>query len=153
MSPSPIDDSETKLERPLPWLIFIPLIVWLRVIRFWLTIGSVMVGGAPVTPERMVYNIQIKRRRLRAIRVPALRATRRLDTDSGSMSATSGKNISLIGKLGSLFGSAVCRPGQHRDVATRRVFGTPNVSKVLDEKSVSSIYGFYKISSIFHFIF
>ncbi|XP_073813070.1 jabba [Musca autumnalis] len=130
----PQNDNDPKLERPLPWIFFIPLIVWLRIIRLWLSFACIMVGGSPMTAERMVYNIQVKRRRLRAIRVPALRATRRLEADSGAM-AVSGKNQTFIGKIRSLFGSAVCKPGQRHDAQSRRAFGTGNISKVTEEMS------------------
>uniref|UniRef100_A0A1I8QAM9 Uncharacterized protein n=1 Tax=Stomoxys calcitrans TaxID=35570 RepID=A0A1I8QAM9_STOCA len=139
----PQDENDTKLERPLPWLFFIPLIVWIRVIRFWLTIGSLMVGGPPITPQNMVYNIQVKRRRLRAIRVPALRAARRLETQSTRKSETTmtGKNKSLTGKISSLFGSAVCKPGQSCDSPARRAFEKDNISKVPDDNSTERTAG------------
>ncbi|XP_061395862.1 uncharacterized protein LOC133331487 [Musca vetustissima] len=130
----PQDDNDAKLERPLPWIFFLPLIVWLRVIRMWLSFGCIMLGGSPMTAEKMVYNIQIKRRRLRAIRVPALRAARRLESDSSAMTM-SGKNQTFIGKIRSLFGSAVCKPGQRHDAPQRRAFGTGNISKVTEEMS------------------
>ncbi|XP_011295343.1 probable WRKY transcription factor protein 1 isoform X1 [Musca domestica] len=130
----PQDDTDAKLERPLPWIFFIPLIVWLRVIRMWLSFVCIMMGGSPMTAEKMVYNIQIKRRRLRAIRVPALRAARRMEPDSSGM-MVSGKNQTFMGKIRSLFGSAVCKPGQRRDVPSRRAFGMGNISKVMEEMS------------------
>ncbi|XP_075165603.1 jabba isoform X2 [Haematobia irritans] len=129
------DNDHIKLERPLPWIFFIPLIVWLRVLRFWLTIGSVMMGGSPVTSQNMVYNVQVKRRRLRAIRVPALRATRRLAESGGQTSTTNKTQNTLIGKIRSLFGSAVCRPGLSCDSPASKAFEKTYLSQILNDSS------------------
>lgn len=110
------------MERPLPWVFFLALIVWLRFLTFWLNVGATVVGTPRVTPQSMVYSIQIKRRRLRAIRVRGLKAIRRLEQDSTAMSSSAGKPPTLVAKVRQLFGSAVCRPGQLRDSQARRVF-------------------------------
>lgn len=110
-----------KLERPLPWVFFLTLIVWLRVFRIWFSVASYIVGAQPITPHTMVYYIQTKRRRLRAIRVQGLKSIRNREIETTVM-YSSNRNVSFIGKLRKLFGSAICKPGQHREVPARRVY-------------------------------
>ncbi|XP_065367321.1 myb-like protein V isoform X2 [Calliphora vicina] len=117
----PQDDTELQLERPLPWIFFLTLIVWLRVFRIWLSVGSYIVGSQPVTPHTMVYYMQTKRRRLRAIRVQGLKSIRYREIETTVMHSSS-NNVTFMGKLRKLFSSAICKPGQHREVPARRVF-------------------------------
>ncbi|KNC32834.1 hypothetical protein FF38_01724 [Lucilia cuprina] len=117
----PQDDNEIKLERPLPWIFFLTLIVWLRVFRIWLSVASYIVGAQPVTPHTIVYYMQTKRRRLRAIRVQGLKSIRSREIETTVM-YSSNKNVTFMGKLRKLFDSAICKPGQHREVPARRIF-------------------------------
>ncbi|XP_037815928.1 uncharacterized protein LOC119606474 isoform X2 [Lucilia sericata] len=117
----PQDDNEIQLERPLPWIFFLTLIVWLRVLRIWLSVASYIVGAQPVTPHTIVYYMQTKRRRLRAIRVQGLKSIRSREIENTVM-YSSNKNVTFMGKLRKLFDSAICKPGQHREVPARRIF-------------------------------
>lgn len=65
------------LYRPLPWILFLPLIVWLRLLRAFLTIGGKAIGKGPVTPQVMIGFLQSRRRSIRAIRLRGLRAQKR----------------------------------------------------------------------------
>ncbi|KAM7341979.1 jabba isoform 2-T4 [Cochliomyia hominivorax] len=118
-------DDDIQLERPLPWIFFLTFIVLLRVLRIWLSVASYIVGAQPVTPYTMVYYIQTKRRRLRAIKVQGLKAIRNRETESTLM-YSSNKNMSFMGKLRKLFSSAICKPGQQREVPTRMIYCQDN---------------------------
>lgn len=69
----------------------------------------------------MVYYVQTKRRHLRAIRVQGLKSIKSPEIKT-TVLPSSNKNVSFIGKLQKLFGNAICKPGQHREVPARRVF-------------------------------
>ncbi|XP_077269954.1 uncharacterized protein LOC143901459 isoform X2 [Temnothorax americanus] len=58
------DSGKPELVRPLPWLLFLPSLVLLRVIRATLNIGGYILGYPEITPSRMVKFVQICRRYL-----------------------------------------------------------------------------------------
>nr|XP_016941073.1 uncharacterized protein LOC108018131 isoform X5 [Drosophila suzukii] len=113
----PQEKSDAPLERPLPWVPFLMLIILLRLTRIWLSVGALMIGNGPVSPSDMVYFIQTRRRKLRAIRVHGLRAMRNRQQE---VSYGSGKGLTQ--KLTQWFSRAMCRPGVQQDTSTRRVF-------------------------------
>lgn len=77
-----ITDSDEKtlqpppLIRPLPWLVFLPALVVLRLVRIGLSLLFLVCGQSPVTPTSMVHFIQTTRRRVRAIKYHGLRVIR-----------------------------------------------------------------------------
>lgn len=113
----PQDKSSAPLERPLPWAPFLMLIVLLRITRIWLSVGALMIGNGPISPTDMVYFIQTRRRKLRAIRVHGLKVMRRRQQE---VSYGSGKGMTQ--KLNQWFSRAMCRPGVQQDSSSRRVF-------------------------------
>ncbi|XP_070069127.1 uncharacterized protein Jabba isoform X5 [Drosophila takahashii] len=113
----PIEKSSAPLERPLPWVPFLMLIILLRVTRIWLSVGALMIGNGPISPSDMVYFIQTRRRKLRAIRVHGLRVMRHRQQE---VSYGSGKGLTQ--KLTQWFSRAMCRPGVQQDTNSRRVF-------------------------------
>ncbi|XP_016941068.2 dentin sialophosphoprotein isoform X1 [Drosophila suzukii] len=113
----PQEKSDAPLERPLPWVPFLMLIILLRLTRIWLSVGALMIGNGPVSPSDMVYFIQTRRRKLRAIRVHGLRVMRNRQQE---VSYGSGKGLTQ--KLTQWFSRAMCRPGVQQDTSTRRVF-------------------------------
>ncbi|KAH8397232.1 hypothetical protein KR215_010930 [Drosophila sulfurigaster] len=97
------------LERPLPWVPFLLLIVVLRLTRIWLSVGALMIGNGPVSPSDMIYFIQTRRRKLRAIRVHGLKVMRHRQQEASSLS---GKSFTQ--QLSQWLSRAICRPGVQR---------------------------------------
>lgn len=60
--------------RPLPWWIFIPALIYFRILRSVLTLFTWFLGMDPVRPMTVVYFIQTRRRKLRAIKLQGLKA-------------------------------------------------------------------------------
>jgi len=48
------DSGKPELVRPLPWLLFLPSLVMLRVVRMTVNIGASILGYSKVTPCGMV---------------------------------------------------------------------------------------------------
>lgn len=97
------------LERPLPWVPFLLLIVMLRMTRIWLSVGALMIGNGPVSPSDMIYFIQTRRRKLRAIRVHGLKVMRHRQQEASSLA---GKGFTQ--QLSQWLSRAICRPGVQR---------------------------------------
>ncbi|XP_016991515.1 uncharacterized protein DDB_G0283357 isoform X5 [Drosophila rhopaloa] len=113
----PQEKSAAPLERPLPWGPFLLLIILLRLTRIWLSVGALMIGNGPVSPSDMVYFIQTRRRKLRAVRTHGLKVMRHRQQE---VSYGSGKG--LTHKVTQWFSRAICRPGVQQDNNTRPVF-------------------------------
>lgn len=96
------------LERPLPWLPFLLLIVLLRLARIWLSLGALLIGNGPVSPRDTIYFIQTRRRKLRAVRLHGLRVMRHRQQESSSLA---GKGFTQ--QLSQWLSRAICRPGVH----------------------------------------
>ncbi|KAL7737238.1 hypothetical protein ACLKA6_005418 [Drosophila palustris] len=107
--PQDKNSSAVVLERPLPWVPFLLLIIVLRLARIWLSLGALMIGNGPVSPADMIYFIQTRRRKLRAIRVHGLRVMRLRQQE-----ATSSGAKSFIQQLSQWLSRAICRPGVQR---------------------------------------
>ncbi|KAH8254663.1 hypothetical protein KR032_011551 [Drosophila birchii] len=109
----PQEKSATPLARPLPWGPFLMLIILLRLTRIWLSVGALMIGNGPISPSDMVYFIQTRRRKLRAIRVHGLKVMRQRQQEvSYGSSSASGRG--LTHKLTQWLSKAMCRPGVQR---------------------------------------
>ncbi|XP_017040912.1 uncharacterized protein LOC108087843 isoform X6 [Drosophila ficusphila] len=113
----PQEKSAAPLERPLPWAPFLLLIILLRLTRIWLSVGALMIGNGPISPSDMVYFIQTRRRKLRAIRVHGLKVMKHRQQE---VSYGSGKGLTQ--KLSQWVSRAICRPGVQQDTSSRRVF-------------------------------
>ncbi|XP_015436175.1 PREDICTED: uncharacterized protein LOC107191613 isoform X2 [Dufourea novaeangliae] len=66
-----------ELVRPLPWILFLPSLVILRIIRGGLNVGAFLLGYPRIEPSGMVKFMQKSRRRLRALNSKAMKSTRR----------------------------------------------------------------------------
>ncbi|KOC69848.1 hypothetical protein WH47_07058, partial [Habropoda laboriosa] len=66
-----------ELVRPLPWILFLPGLVILRIIRCGLNVGAFILGYPQIQPSGMVKFMQKSRRRLRAMNTKAVKAARR----------------------------------------------------------------------------
>ncbi|XP_017961765.1 flocculation protein FLO11 isoform X2 [Drosophila navojoa] len=117
--PQDKNSSSAVLERPLPWGPFLLLIIVLRLVRIWLSVGALMIGNGPVTPTDMIYFIQTRRRKLRAIRVHGLRTMRNRQQESSSRTNSN----SYADKLSQWVSRAICRPGVQR-ANTGRLFNS-----------------------------
>lgn len=111
----PQEKNDIPLERPLPWMAFLMLIIVLRLTRIWLSMGALMIGNGPVSPTDLIYFIQTRRRKLRAIRLHGLKVMRQREQE---MSYRSGKGLTY--KLSQWLSRAICRPGVHRANSGRR---------------------------------
>nr|XP_033194120.1 myosin tail region-interacting protein MTI1-like [Bombus vancouverensis nearcticus] len=69
-----------KLVRPLPWLIFLPGLLILRIIRCSINVGAYIFGYPQIQPITMVRFVQRSRRRLRALNLKIGRSMRRSPT-------------------------------------------------------------------------
>lgn len=74
-SPPPSEEDTSKVNispppliRPLPWIMFLPALIALRLIRASLSLVALMIGKQPVYPENMVAFLQSRRRKLRALK-------------------------------------------------------------------------------------
>ncbi|XP_053663065.1 uncharacterized protein LOC128712194 [Anopheles marshallii] len=68
--------SGPPLIRPLPWLLFLPALIALRIVRSALSMGARFVGRGPVLPSSVVGFLQNKRRKLRALKYRGQRLQR-----------------------------------------------------------------------------
>uniref|UniRef100_A0A182JQQ0 Uncharacterized protein n=1 Tax=Anopheles christyi TaxID=43041 RepID=A0A182JQQ0_9DIPT len=68
--------SGPPLIRPLPWLLFLPALIVLRMVRSALSLGARFIGRGPVLPSNMVAFLQNKRRKLRALKYRGQRLQR-----------------------------------------------------------------------------
>ncbi|XP_041449223.1 chromodomain-helicase-DNA-binding protein 2 isoform X3 [Drosophila obscura] len=119
----PQEKSADPLQRPLPWGPFLLLIIMLRLTRMWLSVGALMIGNSPISPSDMVYFIQTRRRKLRAIRLHGQKVMRQRQQE---VSYGSGKGLTY--KLTQWFSRAICRPGVQR-ANSGRLFQVRNMEQ------------------------
>ncbi|KAH8356309.1 hypothetical protein KR200_007840 [Drosophila serrata] len=123
----PQEKSAAPLARPLPWGPFLMLIILLRLTRIWLSVGALMIGNGPISPSDMVYFIQTRRRKLRAIRVHGLKVMRQRQQEV-SYSGGSASGRGLTHKLTQWLSKAMCRPGVQR-ANSGRLFAVRNAEQ------------------------
>jgi len=63
----------SHLVRPLPWVLFLPLLVSLRLIKMTADLVTTLTGKEPLRPARVVRFLRVMRRRLRAVKYQGLR--------------------------------------------------------------------------------
>ncbi|XP_076683176.1 uncharacterized protein LOC143376581 [Andrena cerasifolii] len=68
---------KVELVRPLPWVLFLPGLVILRIIRTGLNVGALILGYPRIQPSGMVKFMQRSRRRLRTMNLKAIKSSRR----------------------------------------------------------------------------
>jgi hypothetical protein len=62
-----------RLERPLPWVLFLPLLVCLRLVKMAADVVTCLTGKEPLSPAQVVRFLRVRRRRLRAVKYQGLR--------------------------------------------------------------------------------
>ncbi|XP_030378195.1 uncharacterized protein LOC115626833 isoform X3 [Scaptodrosophila lebanonensis] len=110
----PRDENACLPERPLPWTLFLWMILVLRLTRIWLSLGALMIGNGPVSPSDVIYFIQTRRRKLRAIRVHGLKVMRQRQQE-----AAMGSSTNYSQKFAFWWSRAICRPGVQRENSGR----------------------------------
>ncbi|XP_043589120.1 paternally-expressed gene 3 protein-like isoform X2 [Bombus pyrosoma] len=70
-----------KLIRPLPWFLFLPGLVILRIIRCTINVGAYVFGYSTIEPSGMVKFVQRSRRRLRTLNLKIAKSMRRGPTN------------------------------------------------------------------------
>ncbi|CAL7939374.1 unnamed protein product [Xylocopa violacea] len=68
---------KVELVRPLPWILFLPGLVILRVIRYGLNVGAFLFGYPQIQPSGMVKFVQKNRRWLKTMNLKAAKSSRR----------------------------------------------------------------------------
>jgi hypothetical protein len=69
----PETSSRPELVRPLPWILFLPLLVCLRLVKIAAEMVSFLRGREPPRPLQVVRYIRVWRRRLRTVKYHGLR--------------------------------------------------------------------------------
>lgn len=105
------NESSTPLERPLPWIPFIALILLLRLVRVSLSVAGLFIGNAPLVPSDIVYFIQTRRRKLRSMRIAGMKEIQKREQERVDVSRTG-----LFSSLTSFMSKALCRPQLNEDV-------------------------------------
>ncbi|XP_055919797.1 uncharacterized protein LOC129951585 isoform X2 [Eupeodes corollae] len=105
LPPKNTNESTVPLKRPLPWIPFIALILVLRLIRIGLSIGGLLIGNAPLVPSDVVYFIQTRRRKLRAIRIAGMK-----EIGKNEEIQQNKQRGGLVSKITSIMSMAICRP-------------------------------------------
>ncbi|XP_049544739.1 uncharacterized protein LOC125956688 isoform X2 [Anopheles darlingi] len=76
--------SGAPLIRPMPWVLFLPTLICLRMVRSVLSMASRSIGRGPFLPSNMVGFIQNKRRKLRALKYRGQRLERKSKIESAT---------------------------------------------------------------------
>lgn len=59
--------------RPLPWVLFLPLLVCLRLVKMTADLVTSLIGKEPLRPSQVVRFLRVRRRRLRAVKYQGFR--------------------------------------------------------------------------------
>ncbi|XP_035904579.1 SUN domain-containing protein 2 isoform X2 [Anopheles stephensi] len=130
--------SRPPLIRPLPWLLFLPALIALRMVRSALSMGARVVGRGPVLPSSVVGFLQNKRRKLRALKYRGQRLQRIAQIEQNA----DPKQVSWLQRIIVPFRMVICtRPYRsidaNSDVAHAVVFRKDRPSST-DQKRVVS---------------
>ncbi|KAL9917905.1 jabba isoform 1-T4 [Glossina fuscipes fuscipes] len=121
----PREENDAKLVRPLPWILFFALIIWLRALRILFTTAALVMGNNAITPQVVVYFIQDQRCKLQALRA---RGSKSIKQKGSELTANPDNKLSLPVKLGKLLSRAICRPGYINEIPSSKVIvQKPNV--------------------------
>uniref|UniRef100_W8BFC3 Uncharacterized protein n=1 Tax=Ceratitis capitata TaxID=7213 RepID=W8BFC3_CERCA len=104
----PQDKAAGPLVRPLPWIPFLVLIIFLRQVRIWLSLVALFIGNGPVTPHTLIYFIQTRRRKLRSIRINGMKAIQQEAADRKALKPE--YDNKFLVNLCKIFTIARCRP-------------------------------------------
>ncbi|XP_069683138.1 nucleolar and coiled-body phosphoprotein 1 [Periplaneta americana] len=64
---------DQRLVRPLPWVLFLPLLIWMRIAKLGIEVVAYLRGKEPLRASQVVRYIQIRRRRLRSLKYVGLK--------------------------------------------------------------------------------
>uniref|UniRef100_A0A1B0AFQ9 Uncharacterized protein n=1 Tax=Glossina pallidipes TaxID=7398 RepID=A0A1B0AFQ9_GLOPL len=121
----PQEENDAKLVRPLPWILFFALIIWLRALRILFTMAALVMGNNAITPQVIVYFIQDQRCKLQALRV---RGSKSIKQKGSELTINPDNKLSIPDKLGKLLSRAICRPGYINEIPSSKVIvHKPNV--------------------------
>lgn len=130
----PREENDAKLVRPLPWVLFFMLIIWLRTLRILLTMTALVVGNNAITPHLVVYFIQDQRCKLEVLRVHGSKSIKKKESES---TANPENNPSIPVKLGKLLSRAICRPGYTNETPSSKVFVCKQSVQITENDSTS----------------
>ncbi|XP_068976974.1 paternally-expressed gene 3 protein isoform X1 [Bombus flavifrons] len=123
-----------KLIRPLPWLIFLPGLLILRIIRCTINVGAYIFGYPQVQPITMVKFSQRIRRRLRALNLKIAKSMRRSPTS---------KTVSLEKLEGTLdgekYGVDSSEPKRRKPICTSKQFIDHEITSTSEQLPISQI--------------
>ncbi|XP_011256743.2 transcription initiation factor TFIID subunit 11 isoform X1 [Camponotus floridanus] len=81
-----LDEDENKkksgLVRPLPWILFLPSLIILRILRMTVNAGALLIGYSQVTPSGLVKFLQISRKRLNDVKKSGMKEKQNKDERS-----------------------------------------------------------------------
>lgn len=101
--------SAPPLIRPLPWMLFLPALVVMRMVRVGLSLLALMVGRPPVTPASVVHFVQNKRRKLRALKYRGQKLGR---ISRAEAKADDELQTTWLSRIIMPLRTIVCRPGR-----------------------------------------
>ncbi|XP_076382890.1 uncharacterized protein LOC117224548 isoform X8 [Megalopta genalis] len=81
-----------ELLRPLPWILFLPGLIMLRIFRDGINVGAYILGYPRLEPIKMVKYVQKCRRRLRMLHLKASKSSRRRVTSNKTATSGEGSN-------------------------------------------------------------
>uniref|UniRef100_A0A1Q3EVR7 Proteinral transcription factor iif subunit 1 n=2 Tax=Culex tarsalis TaxID=7177 RepID=A0A1Q3EVR7_CULTA len=101
--------SAPPLIRPLPWMLFLPALVVMRMVRVGLSLLALLVGRPPVTPASVVHFVQNKRRKLRALKYRGQKLGR---ISRAEAKAEDELQTTWLNRIIMPLRTIVCRPGR-----------------------------------------
>lgn len=122
------------LVRPLPWLLFLPLLFFLRITRFSLNIASMLMGMESVKASTMVRFIQVRRRRIRALKFLGSRRIRQRRLEQA-------EKVSWKGTFYSIMSRAMCFQVTNSDMYEEITVGKTNEAQAVGtDKTAHNLY-------------
>ncbi|GLV42200.1 jabba [Carabus blaptoides fortunei] len=102
------------LVRPLPWALFLPMLIFLRCIRACVNTCAILIGVELVKPAGVVKFIQVRRRRVRALKFMGLRRMRqrKLSQQLQAIAAPTWQK-----RINNLLSGVMCFKVVHNDVS------------------------------------
>lgn len=122
------------LVRPLPWLLFLPLLFFLRITRFSLNIASMLMGMESVKASTMVRFIQVRRRRIRALKFLGSRRIRQRRLEQA-------EKVSWKGTFYSIMSRAMCFQVTNSDMYEEITVGKTNEAQAQTSKPKKPVSG------------
>lgn len=139
-----VESEHQDLVRPLPWILFLGLIMILRVVRLVGNIFAYIIGSDGVTAKTMVSFIQRQRRSLRSLRLRGLKVIRQQEFEElRNQQSNNMQNANLILKfltyLTSRPSKIIEKQMQHRMSVSH------NPYKIIDTETVGTILSDFQL--------